>query len=139
MARSLPLIVSDIKAFRPSGGNWRPLDALFAELWATGEAGRHVSDLLGVLERFPEGDGADVLWSAVHGVEAIAGYEPEVIRSVRRQPSTLGVTMIGRLLNRGVSHVDGVCLVGLLEEVAASETAPDCVRASAAGWAARCR
>lgn len=124
-------IVSDIRAFQPDGGFWRPLDDLFAELWATGEAGRHVPDLLAVMERFPDDDGAGVLWSVVHGVESLPGYEPELVRSLRRRPSFLGVTMVGRLLNAGVSRVNGLHLVALLREVAGSDAATERVRASA--------
>ena len=84
-----------------------------------------------ILERFPEGDGAGVLWSVVHGVEALPGYEPELVRSVRRGPSELGVAMVGRLLNAGMSEVGSVSLVSLLREVAESKAAPASVRASA--------
>jgi len=135
MARTAAKVVADIRDFQPVRGNWRALDALLAELWATGEAGRHIPDLLAVLERFPEDDGAGVLWSVVHGVESLPGYEPELVRSVRRQPSELGVTMVGRLLNGGVSQVGDVSLIGLLREVAASAAAPQSVRESAADWA----
>jgi hypothetical protein len=98
MERTADQIITDIRDFQPVGGNWRQLDDLFEELWATGLAVRHIRDLLAVLERFPVDDGAGVLWSVVHGVESLPGREPELIRSVRRKPSELGVTMIGRLL-----------------------------------------
>jgi hypothetical protein len=136
-ARTAAQIVADIRAFQPAGGNWRRLDDLLGELWAAGAAGRHVADLLAVLERFPEDDGAGVLWSVVHGVESLPGYEPELVRSVRRGPSMLGVTMVGRLLNSGASEVSGVPLVGLLREIAASPAAPESVRSDAADWAQR--
>jgi len=137
MVNAVENIVADIRAFRPADGEWRRLDALLDELWSTGAAAHHVPELLGVLERFPEDDGAGVLWSIVHGVESLPDYEPELIRSVRRGPSELGVTMIGRLLNSGVSQVDGASLVSLLREVAASAAAPGSVRENAADWAAR--
>jgi len=137
MVRTAAQVVTDIRAFQPADGNWRRLDDLLGELWVTGEAGRHVPDLLAVLERFPEDEGAGVLWSIVHGVESLPGYEAELVQSVRRQPSELGITMVGRLLNSGVSHVRGASLVGLLRDVAESAAAPDRVRASAAVWAQR--
>ena len=134
-ARTAAQVVADIRAFQPVGGNWRRLDDLLNELWAAGTAGQHVPYLLEVLERFPEDDGAGVLWSVVHGVESLAMYEPELVRSVRRGPSMLSVTMVGRLLNGGVSEVGGVPLVGLLWEVAASAAVPAIIRADAAEWA----
>ena len=131
MARPATQIVADIRAFHPTEGNWRRLDDLFGELWATGEAGVHVRDMLGVLEQYPADDGAGVLWSIVHGVESLPGYESELIWSLRRRPSELGVTMVGRLLKSGVSEADGTSLVGLLREIAASATAPESVRKTA--------
>jgi hypothetical protein len=137
MGRAAAQIVVDIQAFQPSSGDWRRLDDLLGELWATGDASRHIPDLLAVLERFPVDHGAGVLWSVVHGVESLPGYAPDLIRSVRRQPSELGVTMVGRFLNGGVSQVGRESLVGLLREVTASATAPESVRAFAADWADR--
>src|SRR5688572_3818091 len=122
MARTTGEILDDIRAFEPVE-SWLPLDGLLAELWNTGEAGSHVSELLAVLERFPEeADGCGVLWSVVHGVESLPGFELDLVESVRRQPTGLGVTMIGRLLNSGVSQVGDVSLIGLLREIATSTT-----------------
>ncbi|MGL6095212.1 MAG: hypothetical protein ACRC7O_05335 [Fimbriiglobus sp.] len=114
MARAVDQIIADIRDFQPVGGNWRRLDDLLGELWATNKPDRHIPDLLAVLERFPTVDGAGVLWSVVHGVESFIGYEPELIRSVRTTPSELGVMMVGRLLNAGVMQVGSVSLLGLL-------------------------
>jgi len=134
VGRAPELIVADIRTFEPVGGNWLPLDALLAELWDSGAAGAHAADLLSVFERFSDEDG-DVLWGILHGLEALPDYEPILVRSVRALPSEMGVMMVGRLLNGGVSQVGGVPLVGLLREVAASAAAPKKVRASAADWA----
>lgn len=135
-ARTAVQIVADIRTFQPAGGNWRQLDDLLSELWATESAGRYIPDLLSVLERFPEDDGDGVLWSIVHGIESLPGYELELVRSVRHRSSELGVTMIGRLLNGGMFEVDDESLVNLLQEVASS-AAPESVRANAAHWAQR--
>jgi hypothetical protein len=137
VARAAAEVVADIRDFQPTGGDWVPLDDLLAELWDTGVAGRHVPDLFAVLERFPEDDGFGVLWACLHTIEALPGYEPELVRSVRRRPTELGVIMVGRLLNAGVPDIEGVALVGLLREVVGSAAASERVRASAAGWAAR--
>src|SRR5262249_47471574 len=52
MARTAAQIVTDIRAFQPTGGNWRTLDDLLSELWATGEVSGHVPDLLGCWSGF---------------------------------------------------------------------------------------
>jgi hypothetical protein len=134
MARSAAKILADIRVFKPVDGNWLPLDELLAEFWDTGKAKRHVRELLSVLERFPEDDGEGVLWSIVHGLEEVPGYESELIQSIRRQPSELGVAMVGRLLNSGVSQADEASLVGILREVVEARTAPRSVQKSAADW-----
>src|SRR5687767_12610970 len=130
MARATAQVVADIRVFRPSGEDWRQLDALLDELWATGEPGRHIRDLLDVLERFPEEDGDGVLWSIVHGLESLPGYEPELVRSVQRRPSEFGLMMVGRLLNSGESQVAGTSLVALLRSVGSDSDVPGRVRES---------
>ena len=137
MSRPLADIVGAIGAFQPVGGDWRPLDDLLSELWNTGEPNLHVPELLAVLERFPEDDGAGVLWSIVHGVESIPGYEAELLRSLHRQPSELAVEMAGRLLNAGVSQVGVERIIDVLKSVADTVEAPPSVRASATKWVAR--
>ena len=134
MARAVAKILADLHAFQPGDGNWIPLDELLVELWDSGKAGKHVRELLAVLERFPEDDGEGVLWSIVHGLEDVGGYERELVESVRRQPSELGVTMIGRLLNSGTLLIGDVSLVGVLREVTVASAAPESVRESAADW-----
>ena len=131
MPRTSTQVIADIRAFQPTGGDWRRFDALLGELWAAGNPDRHILDLLAVLERFPEDDGAGVLWGVLHGLESLSGYEPKLIESVRRQPSELGVIMVGRLLNGGVSEVGGVGLVDLLRGVAVRAGIPNGVREAA--------
>ncbi|MGL6073701.1 MAG: hypothetical protein ACRC8S_06015 [Fimbriiglobus sp.] len=134
MAKSAAKIIGRISAFQPVDGEWLPLDALLSELWDTGQAKKHLRELLGVLERFPEEDGEGVLWSIVHGLEDIPGYESAVVESVLRQPSELAVTTIGRMLNSGTSQVGDASLFDVLRGVASAESAPESVKASAASW-----
>ncbi len=128
MARTSDQIVADLQAFQPIDGNWLALDRLLSELWATDQAQNHVSDLLGILERFPEDDGVGVLWSVVHGLESIPRYEPLLIESLQRRPSRLGVTMVRRLLNSNVLQVEGVSLVKVLRIVKSDPQTPENVR-----------
>jgi hypothetical protein len=58
-----------------------------------------------------------------------------LVRSVRRGPSELGITMVGRLLNGGVSEVGSVCLVNLLRDVAGQSDIPEWVREVARDFA----
>lgn len=134
MPRTSQEIIDEIDVFHPIGGDWQSLDTLLAELWSTGEPHKHIAGLLAVLERFPGGDGAGVLWSIVHGLESLPGYESALIRSACRKPSELSVAMIGRLLNGGTTQIGEISLVELLREIALRDAVPECVRRSAASW-----
>lgn len=103
-------IVKDIGQFQPQDGNWLKLQALLTELWETGEEENFTVELLEVFERFPEEDGAGVLWSIVHGLEHFKTYEIELIESLNRQPSEMGLLMLRRIKNTGTRTVGGIDL-----------------------------
>lgn len=99
--RSLSETLQQIEHFSPRDGDWRPLDALLDELWASGDVGADVLPVLfGVFERFPEDDGAGVLWSIVHGIEALPiDYVPALRQSHQRNPSLMSDIMLSRAGN----------------------------------------
>lgn len=111
------LLLSEIEQFEPQDGNWLPLDDLLAELFEHEVGPAEQAALLHLFERYPEDDGEGVLWSAVHGLEATEGYEAALVASVRRTPSLMGLAMIRRLRNSGVTEVSGLSLSALLHEV----------------------
>ncbi|APO96127.1 hypothetical protein OR60_16180 [Xanthomonas vesicatoria] len=97
--RSQSDILEDIANFKPMAGSWLPLDNLLNELWLAGEPSVSIlPTLFGVFERFPADDGAGVLWSIVHGVEALPyNYEPLLRESYSRTPSEMARIMLARL------------------------------------------
>jgi hypothetical protein len=101
-------ILSDIDQFGPKNGDWRPLDTLLDELWTVGPpALEAIPILFNVFERFPDDDGAGVLWSIVHGVESLAhDYEPLLVVSNRRAPSHMAAAMLARLATRDNPRFD---------------------------------
>jgi hypothetical protein len=91
-------VLKDIEEFSPADGNWRRLDELLDELWSEGVSEGQLPVLLRVFERYPEEDGGGVLWSIVHGIEALPfNYEPFLRQSLARQPSHMGNIMLQRL------------------------------------------
>jgi hypothetical protein len=104
--------------------------ALAALHRATNGAGC-VPALLRVFERFPSSDGFESFWGILHSLEALPGYEGHLIASVRRTPGTFNLLMINRLLNAGVREIDGISLLGILDEVANSTHYPEQVRSRA--------
>ena len=104
MPRNSDQILADIDAFRPSNGNWLPLDALIAELWSVGVTERAILRLFDVFERFPKDDGAGVLWSILHGVEHLDfDYGDSLRASIARQPS-----LMGGIISDGLSGPGGI-------------------------------
>lgn len=79
--------------------------------------------MLGVFERFPEQDGYGVFWGILHALEACEGYELELLASVSRKPCEFNVLMVNRLLNAGVSEIQGQSLDGILRFVVSSPRA----------------
>ena len=91
-------VLKEIQEFSPVEGNWRHLDTLLDELWSEGVTEGSLQILFSVFERFPEDDGAGVLWSIVHGVESLSfDYEPALRQSLQRKSSFMGKIMLQRL------------------------------------------
>jgi hypothetical protein len=99
MTRSIADILKDIETFHPEDDEWLPLDDLFEELWETGAPPQEaIPVLFRVFERFPNSDGAGVLWSIVHGIEGLPyNYEVALKQSYDRVPSEMAAIMLRRL------------------------------------------
>jgi len=90
--------LAKIASFAPVDGYWRPLDDLLAQLWSVGVSAECLPVLFGVFERYPDEDGAGVLWSILHGVEALEfSYEQPLRDSLSRKSSFMGRIMLERL------------------------------------------
>lgn len=93
-------ILREISSFEPNDGEWLPLDGLLEELWSSGVTKDALPVLFGVFERYPEDDSAGVLWSIVHGVEALPfEYEALLKESMERESSLMAAVMLKRLAN----------------------------------------
>lgn len=98
-------LLHEISRFAPANGYWRPLDDLLAELWSVGVTEECLPVLFSVFERFPTEDGAGVLWSILHGVEALPfPYEEQLKISLDRCPSEMGQVLMNRLLKERVAN-----------------------------------
>ena len=97
-------ILTDIQNFRPIDGEWLSLEYLLAELWEVGVSESSLPILFNVFECFPEEDGAGVLWSIVHGVEALDyDYEIALKESLSHVSSLMGDIMLRRIENINAS------------------------------------
>lgn len=61
-----------------------------------------IHDMFAVMERLPKSDLGSP-GPLVHTLEALPGYEEELLKSVRRRPTVLSVWMINRILNTGLA------------------------------------
>ncbi|WP_321863539.1 hypothetical protein [Burkholderia cenocepacia] len=92
-------LLSEIAQFSPEDGNWLPLERLLEALWTVGVSEESLNVLFNLFERFPDSDGAGVLWSIVHALEHLAvPYEHTLTESMARCPSLMGEIMMSRLL-----------------------------------------
>ncbi|WP_417316132.1 hypothetical protein [Cycloclasticus pugetii] len=98
--RSSAQILEDISTSQLIEDEWLPLEDLLEELWMSGVSEKFLPILFGVFERYPEDDGAGVLWSILHGVEGLPfDYEPILKESMSKKPSFMGEIMLKRLSN----------------------------------------
>lgn len=112
-------------------GDLEELERGVQQLLACENAELGVEALLRVFERFPDKDGYGIFWGIVHGLESLPGYEGKLIESVRRRPSEFSLLMVNRMLNGGMTEVEGVNLLGVLRDVAGDERQPEGIRAEA--------
>jgi hypothetical protein len=131
--RDASTVLRAIETFHPArspraarGEEWLDLHDLTTELATAGATDADMARvLLGVFERFPRHDGYEVFWTLLHRIEALSGYERELIASVGRVPNEMGLTMLRRILNTGVTRVDDVDLEALVSELAPHAPAID--------------
>jgi hypothetical protein len=117
--RSLAEILDDVRSFDPREQEWLELDALIQEIGGLPPDRAALEPLLGVFLRFPRHDGHEVLWGIVHAVEAIPGYERDVVALMARTPTDFLVTLGWRMLNAGVRTVDGQDVEALVKRAEA--------------------
>ena len=128
--RSADQVVEDLERYTPIADDWRGLDEIIDDSCQFSGLSI-VRALLRVLERNPDHDGNGVLWSVVHALEAIGGYETELVKSISRQPHELSVLMLNRLINGGVHDIDDTPIISILESIASNESFSDCIREEA--------
>jgi len=96
----------------------RALDDAVQRLGAVARPERAIEALLGILERFPSGDGYGVFWGILHALETMPGqYESPLVQSIQRQPSEFSLNMLYRIIKDGQTEAGGVDLYHLLEDV----------------------
>ncbi len=126
-------VIDNLNNFSPKQDEWDELDSLIEE--ASEHSGdKVVKSLLSLFERFPTHDGYGVFWSIIHTLEAIGGYENELVNSIARQPHELSVLMLNRLINGGYKEIEGKPIINVLKEIANNESLSNEIREEANGF-----
>lgn len=114
-------LYNKIKDFSPDGDDWSILDDILGEVYDY----RYETNCLGAMfrlfEKYPEEDN-ETLWGVLHGIESIEGSEERVFWSLRRGKSLFVIMMMNRLLNIGVSKINGLDLIEKLKEIMLDES-----------------
>jgi hypothetical protein len=103
-----------IREFTPHQGNWLALERHFERAFNGADPKQYYHAIFNLFERYPEEDGCGVFWSALHGMEAVGGYERLLLQYFRRYPSLMTRTMLRRILNSGQSHIGNVAISSLI-------------------------
>ena len=103
-----------IREFEPEDGIWLPLESLIEQAFEASDPSVYYHAFFNLFERFPEDDGAGVFWSAVHGMEAVGGYEELLLQYFRRHPSEMTRAMLLRMRNDGQTHIGDMEISRLL-------------------------
>src|SRR5215471_16961663 len=99
-----------IREFTPQDGMWLPLERHFEQAFSSPDPKKYYHAIFNLLERFPNDDGGEVFWSALHGMEAVGGYEDLLLAYFRRHPSLMTRIMLRRIINSGQEYIGGVSI-----------------------------
>lgn len=106
--RKLSEILINIDNFIPDDGIWLKLDDLLIELQETNELPNGIKNLFKIFERFPNEDGAGVFWAILHSIESVKDYEIDLLKSIKRKPTEITITMLRRIHNSGQEKIGGI-------------------------------
>jgi hypothetical protein len=99
MSTSINAVILALDEFVPDDfGNDAKLYEIFEGFESFPSRELTIDSMLGLIERFPDADLGSP-GPLVHELEAIPGYEPFLLQSLRRQPADLTVWMANRILN----------------------------------------
>lgn len=103
-----------IRDFSPENGAWISLERHIERAFASPDPRRYYHAIFNLFERFPNEDGAGVFWSALHGMEAVGGYEDLLLQYFRRCPSLMTRAMLRGIQNSGKTHIGKMAISDLI-------------------------
>lgn len=97
--RDIEDIIRDLNLFCIDNDYLQKLRHLTDEVLTHREKGRAVAAMFGIIERYPEEEIGSP-GPLVHAIERSVNYERALLESIERQPATLTVFMLGRLIRK---------------------------------------
>jgi hypothetical protein len=130
MGSNIEDIIKEIESFIPNNDEWYDLEDILEELFSSNNPQLGLNAMISIYEKYPNEDN-DVLWGMLHGIEDIQGYELKIIESIKRKPSFFGVLMINRMLNLGITSIQNINLIDILDIAVNSPNATEYVKEQA--------
>jgi len=133
MPRTFDQILADFDALKPSdfdneAAGVCKLYELTDELMAQPQPERAIPTLFAVFERMPDTE-MGTPGPLVHTLEQMRGrYEGELVESIKRQPSSLAIWMVNRILNVTRAPEQRQFYMDLLRFAAEHPKAPESIR-----------
>lgn len=97
-----------------------------------------IPEMFGLMERMPDAELGSP-GPLVHTLEAIPGYEAQLVESMRKKPSLLSVWMVNRILNSPIAEDRRHDWMTLLQDSADRPDVPEAVRHDARDFISRQR
>ncbi|WP_062055655.1 hypothetical protein [Aquimarina longa] len=109
-------ILNKIDSFRLKGSDWSELNELLTDLEKTAHPEKGIVTLFKVLERYHDRDD-HVLWEVGHAVEDMKGFKQELVNSLKRQPSDIGIMILNAYYNDGVKEIGNESMTDILKHL----------------------
>jgi DNA repair ATPase RecN len=106
-------ILSKIDSFNIEENSWNELDIHITDLMNTENSEKGIVNLFKILERYHDRDD-HVLWEIGHATEDMKGFEYELVNSLKRQPSDIGIMLLNMIYNTGAKEIGGENMDALL-------------------------
>ncbi|WP_143406478.1 hypothetical protein [Estrella lausannensis] len=99
MVREIEDIIADFEDFSIEGDYMQKISKLTDELIGTGKPELALDAMLAILERYPDEEIGSP-GPLAHAIEKCPGFEPKLLQSIERMPSTLSIWILYRLIQK---------------------------------------
>ncbi len=117
MQREFNKIISDINEYRPINGFWMQMEEYVTELDSGNMLSEAVPYIFEFMERYPDVEEGRSFKMLVAGILETNDYEHELLASLKRTPTLMGLRILESKLAKGEDTLCGLCCGELLEDI----------------------